>query len=99
MIKDVIKRIFCSHEWATRGASWKEDNQSACYDTTYIFECQKCGKKKSIYTSGIDCIKTPNKVYNELIKYEKYGGFGLPCCPAPPRTGSSIVKEESTWKD
>lgn len=93
MIKNLIKRIFCSHEWATKGASWKEDDCAACYDTTYIFECQKCGKKKSIYTSGLDCIKTPNSIYNKRIKYEKYGVYGAPHQPAPPKTGSSIIKE------
>lgn len=94
MIRDIFKRIFCNHEWTTRGASWKEDD-CACYDTTYIFECQKCGKKKSIYTIGLDCIKTPNSIYNKRIRSEKYGGYGFPRQPAPPTTGSSVIKEDT----
>lgn len=105
VIIDTLKRIFCSHTWSTRGASWKEDERAVCYDTSYIFECRKCGKIKSIYTRGIDCVKTPNKIYNEYMKGRiddsSFRSSCWPCpqpsyrAPTPPKTGSSIVKEDA----
>lgn len=45
MFRDIIKKLFCNHEWKLIG----DEFDLKKYKRVFIYVCKNCGKEKRVY--------------------------------------------------
>lgn len=57
-VKEFFKNIFHTHKWTLSRKFYFTNHNNEAYDVWYTFECQKCKRKKTIKTTGVDVFQT-----------------------------------------